>query len=760
MKPKRRRARPPQSVWDTFKVGDQEPNGRDHDAARRECSPGGSLRERERLLPSTSAVRNGERNVSPVLHALGPIPSTLVTLDFETYYSADYSLSKLTTEAYVRDSRFEVIGVGVKVGNRPSVWMEAHDFRVWAAGVPWKSVAVLAHHAHFDGFVLSHHYGVHPGFWYDTLSTARALHGSFKGNDLGSLAEKYGVGRKGHEVHDAKGKRRRDFTPAEWLAYGAYCNNDNELARRLLDQMRPQLPAEELWLIDTTVRMFTEPSFVADQEVLALALAGERKRKAELLRRIATAAGQDVPDGSAEDVIARALEACRATLSSSDKFAALLRSLGEAPPMKQGKNCTIYAFAKSDPGMQALLEHPREELQHLAEARLAVKSTIVETRTERLAGVGRRGSVPIYLKYSGAHTHRWSGGDKMNPQNFNRGGSLREALLAPPGHVLAVADSAQIEARVLPWLAGEAAVLDVFRRNDALGNDEHGNPRGDFYSDQGSRYFGKKLSKKETPIERQVAKSMELGLGFGMGWAKFSTSLLAGFLGAPPVRFGNEELRRFGADVYAFQDRPYWGEKTCGEVVRGLADAGARLQFGELLVHCAVVDHFVRLYRGTNTRIAATWKSMEALLGLMAPDDGPEVRGRFGCLTVVRHGLVKPNGMTLRYPGLRRGASGYTYMGWKDGRIQPVHIYGGLLTENVVQSLARDIVAEQALWIRADGYRIATTTHDEVVTVVPESDGPRALERMLARMKTPPAWCADLPLNATGAVARSYGDCK
>jgi DNA polymerase len=215
--------------------------------------------------------------------------------------------------------------------------------------------------------------------------------------------------------------------------------------------------------------------------------------------------------------------------------------------------------------------------------------------------------VPFYLKYSGAHTHRWSGGDKMNPQNFNRGGALRAAILAPPGHKLAVADSGQIEARKVAWVARQESLLQTFRRNDAqtarwqaareprcaellrkLGRElteaeEEGIDRelaaqgieeGDFYSDAGSQFFRKRLSKRETKRERQIAKALLLGLGFGMGWGKCATELLKGMLGTPPVQFTAAHAAEFGVDVAAFEDRHHGmrlGDRpppTCGRRCR------------------------------------------------------------------------------------------------------------------------------------------------------------------------------------------------
>lgn len=724
-----------------------------------------------------------------LLERLGEIGDTLVSLDFETFYSTDYSLSKLTTEAYVRDERFEVLGVGVKVNRGATVWLEEWEFRRWCDTVDWSRVAMLSHHAHFDGLIMAERYDVRPAFHYCTMSMGRALHGE---GALEKLAIRHGLGPKGDAIKSGrtKGKRRRDLTQREWQAFGDYCRLDVDLMFQLLELMGPKFPALEFWLVDSTIRMFTEPVFSADLDVLRKALTKEREKKRAFLTRVAEeSTGRRVKPG--EDP----LEVARATLSSADKFAALLRSMDIEPqtkPNKKGEQ--IWAFAKTDPGMAMLLEHERDEVRFLAEARLAVKSTIIQTRVERLIGIAQRGKVPFYLKYSGAHTHRWSGGDKMNPQNFNRGGDLRGAIIVEEDEEeIVVADSGQIEARVLPWLAGETKLVDAFRRNDAktkrfkaafaervkaLGHkpskeeekaivralEAIGIVEGDYYSDVGSDFFLKRVSKAETPIERQLSKNMILGLGFNMGWGKFALELLKGMLGSDPVQFTMAEAAKFGVDVEAWLLRPFGfgGGLTCRDQAEWAHRTyHVRISLPEFLVHCAVAAHFVGLYRTRNPRITALWKACEEILRVMERPEGDPtaVRMRFKGLEVMRHAIRKPSGLVLRYPGLRKSKDGYTYLGGKSGR-EVQKIYGGLLTENLVQSLARDIVAEQALRVRADGVKLATTTHDEIVAVVPHGRGEAALEQMIAHMRTPPAWCRDLPLNAEGGFGTSYGAVK
>jgi hypothetical protein len=644
-------------------------------------------------------------------------PEHIVTLDFETYYADDYTLSKMTTEAYVRDPRFEVIGVGVRIDDGETLWLSEGEFWVWLGKHDLSRCAVLAHHAHFDGLILSHHYDTFPLFWFDTLSMARALHGTEVGGSLGKLSTHYGVGEKGHEVVQAKNKRLRDFSSEELAAYGRYCCNDVVLAKAIFDRMLSDgFPEIELWNIDTTVRMFTEASLVVDRPMLTTFLAEEKQRKASLLARVA----QD-----------------STTLSSNDQFAALLFEMGEDPPRKisarTGKEA--WAFAKSDPGMKALLEHERDEIRWLAEARIGIKSTINETRTERLLGAGERGPLPIYLKYYGAHTGRWSGGDKINPQNFQRGGVIRNSLMAPEGYALVVADSAQIEARMTAWLAGHDELLEAFSQGR------------DVYSEFASTAYGRTITKTDK-LERFVGKVCVLGLGYSMGWAKFAETMLKGAMGGPPVIFGHDIADALEVDLNAFISDEY--SRTRVEKMP------SRLPLAERLVHCAVAKEFVDTYRERNAPIVQLWRTCDDVLDAMARD----VTVTLGPTLTLRHALMLPNELTLKYPGLRRDDEGYGFMGGGGGK-ERVRTYGGKITENVVQALARIVVAEQMLYVRgAYGYHVATMTHDEVVLVVPESEAPRALERTLEAMKTPPEWAPGLPLSAEGDFGRRYGEVK
>lgn len=424
----------------------------------------------------------------------------VITIDMETFYDQTFSLSKITTEEYVRDPRFQVIGIGVKVNAEPTAWFSGthREMKVWLAQFDWANSAVLAHNTMFDGAIFSWRFGIKPKVWFDTMCMARALHGVENSVSLKALAERYGVGKKGTEVLDAKGKRRADFSAQELEAYGKYCINDVDLTYQIFNLMLANgFPKQELRLIDLTLRMFTEPALELDVERLKAHMVQTQATKATLL----AASGVTKED-----------------LMSNPKFAIALEQLGVPCPKKisptTGKE--TYALAKSDEAFKALAEHEDPRVQALASARLGTKSTLEETRTQRFIDIAARGKLPVPVRYYAAHTGRWGGDDKINLQNLPsrgpNGKALKKCLLAPEGHTLVESDSSQIEARTLAWLAGQDDVVATFAA------------KGDVYKKMASAIYNVPHD-EVTKEQRHVGKTTVLGAGYGMGGEKFQAAL-------------------------------------------------------------------------------------------------------------------------------------------------------------------------------------------------------------------------------------------
>lgn len=622
----------------------------------------------------------------------------IVTIDFETYYDREFSLSKMTTEAYIRDNRFEVIGVGIKVNDHPTDWYSGDDVGKFLRSLDYSDKAILAHNCVFDGAILSWHYGIKPKLWLDTLSMARPFHNSTVGGSLKALTAHYGIGKKGDEVVNALGKHRKDFTPEELDRYANYCVNDVDLTYKLFNILGKKFPASEISIIDQTMRMYTEPSIELDVEVLESHLEQVKANKQKLIDDLAL-------KGISQDRVKKAL-------MSNQIFAKLLKTVGVEPPTKvslrTGKE--TFAFAKTDKAFTNLLEHPNPTVQNLVAARLGTKSTIEETRTENLIKVAERGRLPIMLNYYGAHTGRFSGGDKLNLQNLPRNGAIRKSLSAPIGNVLIACDSSQIEARMVAYVSEQNDLLEAFAQGR------------DVYSEFASEVYGK-LVTKDDKVERFVGKTCILGLGYGMGAVKFRNTLALG-MGGISVDIDENEAQRI-----------------------------------------------VNLYRRKNHKIASFWNRCNHALGEI-------LAGRAGQLcNVVSYdgdGLILPNGLRIKYAALRSGTDGYEYisdartfrklaqkrvMTGEEVNVDWTKIYGGKVTENIVQALARIVITEQMASIGRH-YPVAFQVHDEIIINVPAEESADAQQLVLNKMSVAPTWAQGLPVACELGVGTNYGEAK
>jgi len=619
---------------------------------------------------------------------------SFITLDFETYYAKDFSLTKSTTEEYVNDARFQVIGVGVKVDDGKTRWI-TENIEDELKQINWSESALLCHNAQFDGAILAFRYGIVPAYYFDTLCMARAIHGVDAGGSLSALVVRYKLGEKGTEVVSALGKRREDFAAEDLAKYGDYCINDVELTYALFDRLVNNFPQSELDLIDTTLRMYTQPVLHVDDGLLVERLEEVKQEKKALL------------NGLMEKLGCADEEEVRKRLASNPQFAAILKDHNVVPPMKTspatGKE--TYALAKNDEGFIALTEHEDPFIEQLCAVRLGTKSTIEESRIERFIGIGARnkGRIPIPLKYYGAHTGRWAGSESVNFQNLpsrdKKKKALKNAVLAPAKHYVINSDSSQIEARILAWLAGQDDVTEQFRKGE------------DVYSIFASKIYGKSIS-KETPIERFVGKTCVLGLGYGTGARKLQHTLKT----QPP-----------GADL---------PEEECKRIVDLYRQENDKVT--ELWAECDNALSFMMT-------IGADWTGNWAQFPL----------GQHNALKVDPEGVRLPNGLYIRYPKLRLEESKLVY----DSRRGPVNIWGGAMVENVVQALARIVVGEQMLKIREAGYRPVLTVHDSVVCVVPKEEVDDAMATITSIMSTAPAWAAGLPVACEAKYGESYGDC-
>lgn len=630
----------------------------------------------------------------------------LVTCDFETFYGTGYSLRSQTTEEYIRDPRFQVIGMALKIDDGPSVWYSGDMayLRSVLAQIDWSNAAFCAHNAMFDAAILSWRFGFQPRRYIDTMSMARGLVGLKTRVSLAALGEFFQLKvAKGDEVVKAFDKRLQDFTPSELAAYGAYCVNDNEMCYQLLQIMAPMTQPEELQLQDWTIRCFAEPKLVLDREILDRELEAYKQRKFDLLL-----------NAGVVDI---------SSLRSDTMMAQLLSNLGVDPPTKWSpkQKKTVFAFSKQDVAFMDLQDHEDEAVVALVEARLGLKTSILQTRIERLIGISTRGLMPMPLAYAGAvPTRRWAGTDKINVQNFPRStktepSPLRRAIKAPPGKRMAAADLSQIELRVNCWQAGQTDTLALLRGG------------GDTYSVMASDIFGFEVNKHDHPTERFVGKTAELGCGYQCGGAKF------------------QHMLKTDSRKYKFKL-----DDTSLEFAQGV----------------------VNTYRSKKTAIKNFWYRAGDALELMA--QGRD--GELGPYRIRDHQIYLPNGLPLYYPDLRfteKEGDGEIGCEWTYARMWKGHmvrnkIYGGKFVENITQHCARLFVSDALL--RLDKLRygngerifdIVFSVHDELVVLFADGlDEQWVRDTLTWALTTPPWWALDLPLACEIGIGDNYAECK
>jgi DNA polymerase len=593
-----------------------------------------------------------------------------VTLDFETYYDKNLSLTKMTTMEYVSHDLFKVWGVGIKINHDATEWYGEDDCEEALRSLYWDDITLVCHNTPFDAYILTQYYGLIPKYYVDTAAMSRGLYpgqsARLKDVSIRCFPDDETM-RKGEELANAKGVY--DLDPELEESIAGYCIQDVDLTYAIYRQWLDKMPLNELNLIDLTCRMFCEPKLKIDRERLAKYHEQEFKNAETTI----AAAGVD-----------------RKVLSSNQQFAEYIYEIGLVPPTKvsltTGKD--IPALGKNDKAFTQL-QNMYPQFKHVWDARIATKSRLTETRAKRfLEAAWKDDWLPVPLRYYAAHTGRFGGTDKLNMQNLPRGGELRKCIVAPDDHLLFVADLSNIEARMLAWLAGESELVEQFRNGD------------DIYSNFASKIYERPINKKDDPIERFVGKTAILGLGYGMGAQKFKDTLEAGAMG-PPVHFTLEKAKQI-----------------------------------------------VNTYRSTYSGIQRLWRKLEDLLKQTMHSDN--WGNTYGPLTVGNNTLQLPNGLGLRYHNLRSTSQGLMY----DSR-KTEYTYGGRITENVIQALARIVITDSMLRLDKT-HDVALTVHDEIIITGTNINPDATMEKIITDMCIPPPWASDLPLDAEGGYAREY----
>lgn len=636
----------------------------------------------------------------------------ICTVDLETYWSVTHSLSKMSPIAYCMHPDTEIISCAFKFDDGPTevIFGEA-DVIAYANKVDWSQYWVVGHNlSGFDAMILSWRMGIKPKLWGCTLAMARPIHAKDVGGSLAKLVEHYQLGHKDQSVlMQTKGRNLCDFTEQEIADMKRYNADDVDQCYALLRRLIKQTRRDEVKLIDMTIRMLVEPQFESNAALLEKTLFEEGERKKAML----VEASKILEVYDALESADTNADAALKLLSSAAKFAAFLRSLDVPVPTKvsprTGKE--IPALAKTDEDFIALQGHDNPVVATAAAARLEAKSTILQTRIQAFldaAGAHPQSKVPIPLKYYGADTTgRWSGWGynpqnlpRVNPYNPRPSDALRKSLVAPPGHKVVVADLSGIELRVNHFLWKVPASVEMYQ------NDPE---KADLYKDFASKLYDVPFD-QVTKEQRQVGKVAHLGLGFGAGWKTFMT--VAKLMG--------------GVDIT---------EDESQDIVNRWRDAYYEITSGWRTCHAALPT----ILRGATGKAVDPW----------------------GMITPVPEGLKTPKGL-IRYPDLRTERNDDNRMEFVYGHGRnKARIYAGKIDENIVQHLARCVIADNALTVqKITGLNPALMVHDELVYVVPEDEAVATLATVQEVMRTPPEWWPELVTWSEGDIADTYGDAK
>ena len=642
----------------------------------------------------------------------------IISLDFETFYGKGYGLKNKTYAEYIMDDRFRAQMLGVGEDDGDISILDAPDIDTWAEDIRTRRasgerIGVIAQNTHFDAAILCWRYGVTFDFYFDAMLLSR-LRFINRSAALKAHAERLWPNddsrRKGDELHKAEGMEDLHSVPGLFDGMSTYCRQDVALTRDIVlhHWATGQVPAMEWQLMHLTLRSCVEPQVWINQALLDEVVVDDQ---ADKVNKVAAASAYLVTLGR-DPVQAD-------TFASNEKYKNLLATFGARLPYKLDPETYEMkpALGKTDPEyVKFQQEHP--ELQPLFDARETVKSTIATSRAARLKDTANllplNGFIPFPLNYHKAHTGRYSGGEKLNLQNLQRGSKHRLCLTAKDGHVIAVRDLSGIEMRMNLWFCEQDDLLELVGSG------------GDIYCKAAEGIYAHQVNKKEHPMERQVGKVATLGLGYQMSWKTFQATMAGGPMGMDPIFFPDS----FCKQVKAAYDRD-------------------------------------------NPMIKQMWAFLgNVVIPAMCDPLCDMELGRHGCVKVRYQKLILPSGRELQYPDLHchmlehaRGVD-YEYRyddGTRNRHKQVVwkRIYGGALLENIIQAIARDVIVhhlvqiEDTLCESGSGWVIGSV-HDEILSSVPSDMAEALFDRMGTIMATPPRWCFDLPLASEGGWDTVY----
>lgn len=661
----------------------------------------------------------------------------IVTLDFETYWSSKdkYSLSKMGPIEYIRDERFFVQCVAVRVDHGPVEVMDhKRGIDLEKYHLERTDTITVGHNiSGFDALILSEHYGIKPHCCIDTIALCHWLGISRISNVSHKAITKllgHGTKQEGTAVSD--GLRTLDeFTPEERIFFLRYCRDDalqcseNFFAMyNAMDDGKGKLDA--LITMMYTARMATHPAFVPDLGMLYDYVnkldAGTEAARSKLAEFMHFATAKDM------------IKAIR----SRSEFPKLLEQLGCQCPMKfsekQGKN--IPAISKTDLEFKKLLNHPDERVRTLVSIRLEQNSSIQRSRAVNIINLGQK-PIPIPLCAFKAHTGRYTAGsesevsDGLNFQNLSKRDpnmlTIRKSIKAPKGYKVLACDSSQIEARMLAWVAGQDDLVAQFKS----GADPYAEMAAKiFHTDAKAIHDAAKNNDDPNhnryKMYRNVGKTCILSAGYGVGAQKFSDTLLRSGVKLDEDESKHLDIARMAHRTYRDNSQAIvnlWG--ICDRVLSDMLFAANRKE---------IVEGYTF---GAHNLLKWGVKYIP-------------------CTSILSPYVELPNGYCLWYPNLRSNGDGLVYDRFVHGKVTETKIYGGALTENCIQALAFAMLSWQACRVFMCGVPINCNIHDAWIAVVPDAIAYKCQGIIERYMISTPMWLSGFPVDCECEVGTDF----
>lgn len=642
-----------------------------------------------------------------------------IGIDIETYSSND--LKSCGVYKYVEAPDFTILLFAYSVDRGPVTCCDFAQGETLPENVVEAlrdpGVVKTAFNAAFERVCISHYFGwplMDPAQWRCTMVRAARMGLPLSLGQCGEVLRladgkmKEGAALIRYFSVPNRGKRHLPAdAPDRWEVFKKYCIRDVEVEQAILAKVRRlEIPAfdEELYTVDQRIN---DRGVMIDAQMVANAARFDDDYKAELLKEAQQISGMENPNSPAQ-----------------------IKQY-----IHQATGLPIQSLNKKD------LDDIEKQLKYWPKPRrvLEIRREMGKTSNKKyqamLQCVCQDGRIHGLLQFCGAaRTGRWAGrlvqiqnlpqnhlqdldyarqlvkaGDladfELNYSNPTQVLSelIRTAFIAKPGCTFHVCDFSAIEARVIAWIAGENWVLDVFRKG------------GDIYCATASQMFGVPVEKHGANAElRQKGKIAALALDYGGG------------IGA---------LENMGGSKMGLTERE---EK---EIIQKWRDANPRIVKFWATVEAAAMK---ALKTGESTTIHR----------------GIEVAKRWGMLTI-----TLPSGRIVCYPRARIGTEygdswrgdheiiEYEGLNQTTKKWEVIRTYGGKLAENIVQSVARDILGIVILRAEAAGLKIVFHIHDEIVV---EAEPGQTLEDVTAIFSQPIDWCKDLPLKGAGYTTPYY----